>query len=437
MKRNDQINKGLLKFIEKSPTAFHAANNAADLLREHGFTELRESERWHLEAPGKYFPLRNGSSVIAFRVPEGGFENYLLYAAHTDSPCLKIKEEPETRAADCYTRLNVEKYGGMIHYTWLDRPLSAAGRITVRVKDGVETKLVDLEKEIALVPSVAIHMEKTVNDGKAFNMNVDMLPLAGGKEPGRTLRALAAEKAGVAEGEILSTDLFLYPRIPGIVWGEDGEFITSPRLDDLECLYAGLVGFLEAEPKGSCAVFCAFDNEEVGSGTKQGAGSDMLDRVLARVSGCFGLDGDGHAAALAGSFMISADNAHAVHPNHPEYADRIDRPVMNEGIVIKYHAGQKYTTDSFSAAVFASVCEKAGVPVQRYTNRADLPGGSTLGNISNAHVSVSTVDVGLAQLSMHSCCETAGGKDAAYLVRAAKAYFSCSFRDLGKGRWRI
>jgi aspartyl aminopeptidase len=331
-----------------------------------------------------------------------------------------------TKIAAIYA--DAERYGGMIASTWLDRPLSAAGRVMVRENGRIAEKLVNIERYLMMIPSVAIHMERGVNDGKKFDPNTDMLPVISAADAKNSLRALAAKNAGVSEDDILSTDLFLYPRTPGTVWGADEEFVSSPRLDDLQCVFACLNGFLGAKPAESAAVLCVFDNEEVGSGTKQGADSTFLEDTLVRVCEALGRSGAEYRAALNQSFMVSADNAHAVHPNHPEFADRIDRPAINGGIVIKFNANQKYTTDSVSAAVFAELCRDAGVPVQRFTNRADMPGGSTLGNISSAHVSVDTVDIGLPQLAMHSCYETAGARDTEYLIRAARELFSRSFR---------
>ncbi len=372
--------------------------------------------------------MRNSSSVIALNIPKTEFRGFMMMAAHSDSPSFKIKEYPEDRAAGQYVRLNTERYGGMIASTWLDRSLSAAGRVMVRENGRIAEKLVNIERDLMMIPSVAIHMERGVNDGKKFDPNTDMLPVISAADAKNSLRALAAENAGTSEDDILSTDLFLYPRTSGTVWGADEEFVSSPRLDDLQCVFACLNGFLEAKPTESAAVLCVFDNEEVGSGTKQGADSTFLEDTLVRVCEALGRSGAEYRAALNQSFMVSADNAHAVHPNHPEFADRIDRPAINGGIVIKFNANQKYTTDSVSAAVFAELCRAAGVPVQRFTNRADMPGGSTLGNISSAHVSVDTVDIGLPQLAMHSCYETAGARDTEYLIRAARELFSRSFR---------
>lgn len=428
--QNITLNKNLSDFIYNSPSAFHAAANLAEALSKAGYIQLHEMQSWNL-TPGKYYVIRNGSSIIAFDIPENSFRGFLITAAHTDSPTFKIKENSAVAAAGMYTMLNVEKYGGMICSSWMDKPLSAAGRIVIKENGKIVSKLVNIDRDMAVIPNVAIHMNRDVNDGMKFNPAVDMLPLIGAS--GTDFDAAVAQQAGVDTADILSKDLVLYPRTPGRIWGMENEFISSPRLDDLQCAWSCMQGLLGSKAEGNVNVFCAFDNEEVGSGTKQGADSDFLQSVLQRICAADALESPEYSAALANSFMISADNAHAVHPNHPEYADRNDRPQINGGIVLKYNANQKYTTDSVSAAIFTEICRKAGVPVQVFTNRADKPGGSTLGNISSTHVSVSTVDIGLPQLAMHSSWETAGCKDTEYLVKAAEAFYSSDMKITPEG----
>jgi aspartyl aminopeptidase len=425
------INSQLLDFISRSPTAFHAVENTAQALEEAGFEELRETEDWSLVPGARAFVRRNGSSLIAFRVPRERPAGFLLAAAHSDSPCFKLKEKAAL-SADGYVRLGVEKYGGMLCAPWLDRPLSLAGRVTLREGGRIVTHLTDLKRPVALIPNLAIHMDRNANDGKAYDVYSDMLPLfslAGAKTP----EALVAEALGVKEEDLLAKELFLYPCGSGAVWGAEDEFVSSPRLDDLQCVFGCLRGFLEAAPSESLTALCVFDNEEVGSSSKQGADSSFLTDVLRRVCLALGMDESAYLRCAANGFMVSADNAHAVHPNHPEHADRGDRPVPNGGVVIKYNANARYTTDSVSAAVFSELCRAADVPVQLYSNRADKPGGSTLGNISLTHLSLDCVDIGLAQLAMHSCYETAGAKDTEYLVRAMRAYFSRTLRKTAGG----
>lgn len=426
----NSVNSALFDFIAACPSALHTAESVAKRLAAQGYTELFESEQWQLKPGGKYFTRRGGSAIIAFRAPAGEIKGYMIMAAHGDSPAFKIKESAETEN-DGYRRLCVEKYGGMLCSTWLDRPLSLAGRVLVRGGKGLVSRLVNIDRDLLLIPNVAIHMDRGANDGKKYDVNVDMLPLLGQAARGAGLKALVAAELGVAEEDIVSKELTVYCRSEGRVWGAENEYISAPRLDDLQCVFGCMEGFLQAQQGQSAPVLCVFDNEEVGSGTKQGADSDFLSAVLRRIWAGLGLEEGGYLPALAESFMVSADNAHAVHPNHPEYADRNDRPKMNGGIVIKYNANQKYTTDGVSAAVFGEICRRAGVKTQRFTNRPDLAGGSTLGNISSAHVSIDTVDIGLAQLAMHSAYETAGAEDTEALIRAAAAFFSSGLRRRG------
>lgn len=411
------INQELLRYIRTCPTAFHAVEQTAVRLREAGYEALSEGNDWDL-LPGKgYYVTRNGSSLIAFRMPEGEISSFLITASHADSPCFKIKENAEL-ADGVYVRLSTERYGGMLCSTWLDKPLSVAGRLAVRTDKGIRLVNVDLQESIALIPNVAIHMNRNANENMSYNPAVDMIPLYGWERD--SFRKKVAEKANVKEEDILSTDLFLYNPQEGVEWGE---YVSAPRLDDLQCAFACLEGFLSAEKKGGMPVFCLFDNEEVGSTTKQGAASTFLFDTLKRATRSVGTDGIGYRKAVANSFMLSCDNAHAVHPNHGEYSDKNHTVKMNGGIVIKYNANQKYTSDGLSAGVFKLICERAGVPVQYYANRADMPGGSTLGNIANTQVSLNAVDIGLAQLAMHSSFETAGAKDTEYMIRAAAAFY--------------
>lgn len=429
----DTVQK-LFRFLDESPTCYHAAANAKAALAAAGAVELRESEQWKLEKGTLYVVERGDSALVAFRVPEGPFHGFLMAAAHSDSPTFKVRETAEAASAGNTLRLSVEPYGGGVWRGWLDRPLSVAGRVVIRQGDRLVSRLVNIDRDLLVIPGVAIHMDRSVNKGAELNPAVDLLPLLGcGKEPG-TFRKLIAEAAGVREEHLLSTELFLYPRTKAVQTGLNGEFIVSPRLDDLQCVFGCLEGFLAAKPGGSLPVLAVFNNEEVGSNTRQGADSTFLTDVLERIAHGCGLDSEAWKVAVANSFMVSADNAHAIHPAHPEYADKGEFPVLGGGIVIKYNANQRYTTDAVSGAVFQAICQEAGVPVQRYSNRADLPGGSTLGNISTAHLSVPTVDIGLPQLAMHSVCETAGAADTDHLVKAMTAYFSRDFhRDRDGG----
>ena len=433
----NQLNRELLDFLDASPNSFFAVRNMADLLTQNGFQKLNEGERWELKSGGSYFVTRNGSSLIAFRLPAGECVGFQLMASHSDSPTFRIKTNPTLTVEGRYLRLNTERYGGMILSSWMDRPLSVAGRVLVRTPEGLETRLVNIDRDLLVIPNLAIHMDDTVNGGYAFNAQRDMLPLLGGADGERGWNALIAEAAGCAEDDVVDGDLFLYNRMKGTVFGLENEFIASGRLDDLQCAFSSLRGLLLAKPKDSAAVHCVFDNEEVGSGTKQGAGSMFLRDTLARINAALGGTPEDLQRRLNNSFMVSADNAHSIHPNHTDKADPSNRPVMNGGVVIKYSANQKYATDAVSAAVFRTLCTRSEVPVQTFANRSDIPGGSTLGTIADATVPVSTVDVGLAQLAMHSAWETAGARDTAWLVAAAKELFSTTVRSTGDGRYQI
>ena len=338
-----------------------------------------------------------------------------MSASHADRPCFKVKENGVLSGT--YTRLAVERYGGMLIAPWLDRPLSVAGRVLVETENGVESRLVDIDRDLLLMPNVAIHMNRSVNDGYKWNPAVDTIPLLGGRDDADKFWPLVEKEAG---GKILGHDLYLYVRQKSSVWGIDGEFISGPALDDLACAWGTVQGFLKARKNASVPVLCAFDDEEVGSNSPQGAASTILEFTLERI--CLALGLDIHTM-LAQSFLVSADNAHALHPNHPELADAANAPVMGSGVVLKFNAAQRYTTDGVSASVFRRICGKVDVPLQTYTNRPDIRGGSTLGHISLTHVSVPTADVGLAQLAMHSCYETAAVKDLACLETAMTAYY--------------
>lgn len=414
----------LLHFLDRSPSRYHAVANLCRELEEAGYRRLSEGAVPELEAGGKYFVTRGGSALLAFRIPRRDFTGFMISASHSDAPTFRIKENAELRGPESYVRLNTERYGGMLCAPWLDRPLTVAGRVLAKAGGGIETRLVYVDRDLLMIPNVAIHMNRTANDGIKYDPKCDMVPLMGlGAEKG-AFRAVVAESAGCKPEDILGTDLFLCPRQKAIVWGMENEFVSSPRLDDLQCAWGCFRGFLAAEDSASVPVFALLDNEEVGSLTRQGADGTFLADVLERVCAALGMD---RAAATANSFLVSADNAHAVHPNHPEYHDATHRPAMNGGVVVKH--GVRYATDGVSQAVFAALCQQAGAPVQYFANRSDLPGGGTLGLISTAHVSVNTVDIGLAQLAMHSCYETAGAKDTDYLIQAMTAFYAASFRE--------
>ena len=378
--KNQSITEAMLQFIEESPTAFHAAANVEALLLENGFEKLENLAEGALVPGGSYYTMQNGSAVLAVKIPENPAKGFRIAASHSDSPCFKIKEVPEMKVENTYVKLNVEKYGGMILSPWLDRPLSVAGRVFVAGKDGKpEAKLVNLKKDLLIIPNVAIHFNREINNGFAYNPQTDMAPLMG-LDQELSIKKLCAEAVDVAEEEILGSDLYVYNRDKGRIMGADDSLIGSPRLDDLQCAYATLRGFLASKSEEFISVY-------------------------------------------QNSFLLSADNGHAVHPNHPEKTDPTNRPYLNGGVVLKYNGSQKYTTDGYSAAIVHQICNTWEIPLQTFANRSDITGGSTLGNISTAHVSIPSADVGLAQLAMHSAFEPAGVKDTEALAQLAEHLF--------------
>lgn len=427
----------LVDFIQRSPSCYHVTENIKQVLTAEGYEELQESEKWNLSKGGRYFVTRNRSSLIAFQIPEESMHGFQIMASHGDSPTFKLKEAPEMGTEQGYVKLNVEKYGGMIDSSWLDRPLSVAGRLIVSENGGLYTKLVQADQDLLLIPNLAIHMNREINKGYAYQPQTDLLPLFGMDGAKGKFSAWMAKEAGVLEEDVLGMDLFLYNRTPGTVWGVNQEFISSPRLDDLQCAFSSLRGFVEAKSPIAVPVLSVLDNEEVGSATKQGAASTFLKSVLRRICLAFEMGEEDYHRMLAESFMLSADNAHGVHPNRSEKADPTNRPCLNGGIVLKFNGNQKYTTDGVSAAICKSFCQMAGVPWQTYANRSDVPGGSTLGNIANTQTAMNTADIGLAQLAMHSSYETAGAEDVQYMKELARTFFTSAVSCEKDGGYRV
>ena len=427
----------LISFLKNTPSAFHAVKNIKEMLDGAGFTCLDESKKWELKKGGKYYVTRNLSSVIGFKLPENDIECMLLTASHCDSPVFKIKENAELEVRGKYIQLDTEGYGGLIKSCWLDRPLSFAGRVIVKTDKGIETRLVNCDKDSLVIPNVAIHMKRDLNDGIKYNNQTDLVPLFGDFNSKGGFKKLVAELAGTTEANILGHDLYMYSRTEPTVWGPNGEFVSAGRLDDLECAFTTAQAFIKAQPKAALDVLCVFDNEEVGSTTKQGADSTFLTDTLSRVASALKIDGEEFQRLRASSLMLSCDNAHAMNPNHPEFSDTANTVYMNAGIVIKESANQKYTSDGVSKAMLRYILEKANVPAQFFSNRSDMPGGGTLGNISNSHFSLNTVDIGLAQLSMHSTFETAGTKDVGYMIEGVKAFYESEICCNADGAYTI
>ncbi len=415
----------LCDFLNASHSLYHAQAYLLELLEKHGYIRLYEHDAWNLVPGGKYCLLRGGTTLVAFRIPTEQPKGFLLSASHSDRPCFKVKEN--FTLTGHYARMEVERYGGSLMFSWLDRPLSVAGRVMVETEEGIRAQLIDIDRDLLLIPNVAIHMNRQINEGYKWNPAVDTIPLMGSKEASGKLEALLEEQAG---GKILGHDLYLYVRQKASRWGVDNEYISAQAIDDLECAWGCTQGLLNATESGSVPVLCVFDSEEVGSGSAQGAASMFLPDVLRRICAAMHWDMD---RMLAQSFMVSADNAHAVHPNHPELADPNNAPVMGQGLVLKYSSSLSYCTDGTSAAIFRKVCQKAGVKVQSFYNRADIPGGSTLGRISLGKVSIPTADIGLPQLAMHSAYETAAAADAIAIEDAMTAYYSATLEATEDG----
>lgn len=426
----------VMDFIDQSPCSYYAVSNIKKMLLKNGFTELSEGKKWELASGGRYFVVRNDSALIAFRIPEKN-SGFMIVSCHSDSPCFKIKENPEIDVLGHYTKLNVEGYGGMILPAWFDRPLSVAGRVILKTSQGLETRFINLDRDLLMFVNQAVHMNRDINSGYQYKKNIDMIPLWGDGTAKGSFKNMIAGAAECRPEDIIGSDLYVYNRMKSTKWGTEDCYFSAPRLDDLECAYIGLDAFMAADNDKSVPVYCLYDNEEVGSLTRQGAASTFLKDILNRIVLCRGGGYEDYLSLLDTSFMVSADNAHAVHPNFPEMSDGENRCYMNGGIVIKYQAAQKYATDAVSRAVFQQICEKSGAKFQTYANRSDIAGGSTLGNLSSAQVPVSTVDIGLAQLAMHSPYETAGTKDVEELRKALIQFYKSSLVRNGGVVWGI
>ena len=414
----------LMDFIQDSPSCFHVVANAETMLENAGAIRLEENRAFELEAGNCYFVTRNGSAMIAFRLPQTEATGFSIVSAHTDSPSFKLKSNPEI-SSNTFTTLNVEGYGGMLMAPWFDRPLSVAGRAFIKSESGsVGQKLVNFDKDLCQIVNLCIHQNREANKGFEYNVQKDLLPIVGLGEMS-SIKEMVAELLDVDFASVLDTELFLYNRMHGSIWGANDEFFSSPKIDDLQCAFSALKAFVTTEDSDSSRIqmVALFDNEEVGSSTKQGADSDFLRQTVHRIGCAMGWDFDRVCALQASSFMLSADNGHSFHPNYPEKCDPTNRPVVNGGVMIKYAGNQKYTTDAYSASVLKSILTDAGIPFQVFFNNSNVTGGSTLGNISTTQFSIPTVDIGAAQLAMHSPYETAGTMDTFNLTEGMKAFY--------------
>ena len=425
----------LINFINNSPVSFLAVDNVRKILVDNGFVELFENQSSDLKPGDKVFFIRNGSSVVALDIGENlNAEKcpFHIIASHSDSPCFKIKPECDSKAG-IYNRINVEAYGGLIPSTWLDRPLSIAGRVMVKKEDGLLCELVNLEEHTMMIPNTCIHFNHDLAKGYAYNLASDMQAFLGQELEGTPLKKMVADQLKIEVEDIVNFDLYLYNQQQGYLWGNKKEYISSSRLDDLECVFASTQALIRAHNPNAVNVLYIADNEEVGSSSRQGADSDFLEQVLKYA--CEQLCAP-YNVSIANSFLVSADNAHAVHPNRPELSDPNNRPFMNKGIAIKFNASQSYTSDAVSGAIFQRLCENSKTPYQFFTNRSDMRGGSTLGNILLNHVSLLSVDVGLPQLAMHSSFETAGTLDVKYVIDVFKEFYSTNIEVIGN-RYKI
>ncbi len=422
----------LIDFIHASPSPFHVIRNVKAALLKKGFSDLNPKDKWNLKKGGKYFTTKNDSSLVAFivgteKIEENGFS---IIAAHTDSPSIKIKPKPEIRVADSYLKLNTEIYGGAILNTWFDRPLSLAGRVNLR-NDNLffpETKFVNIKKPILTIPNLAIHLNRGINEGKAIKKQEEMLPIItlinNELDKENFLINYLAKELYTHPSKILDFELNLYDYSQGNINGLHDEFISSGKLDDLAMVHAGIDALLNSEASEKTKIMVCFDNEEVGSRTKQGAGSPMLRNILERLCIKLSKDKEAYYRALYNSFLISADMAHALHPNYTDKHDPVVQPVINKGPVIKINADQKYTTDSVSSSVFETLCLKAEVPVQKYVNHSDIKGGSTLGNVLSSQLDIRSVDVGNPMLAMHSIRELGGVNDHFYMKKVFEEFYN-------------
>lgn len=408
----------LLEKLKVATTPFTLVKLTKEALDNSGFIALREDKPFSIQKGKKYYVERNDSAVIAFTVPKE-INGLRIISSHTDNPCFKIKHNPVIKKSGLPSVLNVESYGGLIISSWFDIPLGVAGRVFL--KDREDGITIDLKDELTLIiPSLCIHQNRDCNKGWQISVQKEMLPLFSDRD--EDFETLIAEYLGVKNDEILDWDLFLYNKMEGIYTGRNKEYISAPRLDDKECALLSLDALLNTETKDKIQMICLFDNEETGSGTRMGALSDFLEETIERITFSLGLNTEEKYILLSKSIMVSADNGHAVHPNYPEKSDITSRPRMNGGILLKYSASQKYTTNAESGAYLRSLMDKNNIPYQLFFNNSDIPGGSTLGNLSSQKVSIKTVDIGLAQLSMHSSFETGGREDILSLFSLFKAF---------------
>lgn len=414
----------LVDFLNKSHSEYNACNNIKNILLENNFIELNEGDNFEVERGKNYFLTRNDSSIVAFKIPAmlRRFD-FTIMASHLDSPCLKIKMDNGVRSYG-YHKLNVEVYGGLITSTWLDKPLSIAGRIFYKNNDKVETKIIDIDKPVLIIPNVCIHFNRNINNGFIYNPEVDLKPIMSLGEENNSIMKLLCSYTSLKEEDVISYDLNVYNYEKSMVGGINNEFLISPKIDNLESAYLSLRSFLDSGETENIKVYVSFDNEEIGSETYGGADGDFLKNTLKRISNSLGFSENNFYAALANSFLVSIDNGHAVHPNHPELSDPNNLVYLNKGPIIKFNSNMAYMSDAYTSSLVVDVCKKNNIPYQFFYNKSDVRGGSTLGALSTSQIGIKTCDIGCAQLSMHSSYETAGTKDVDYMYELIKDIYN-------------
>ncbi len=423
MTNHKELAVDLKKFLDKSPTAFQATENIIQELKADGFIQLSEGDKWSLKPQGKYFVVRNDSAVLAFingssAPSETGFK---ITGAHTDSPALKVKVGSETKFKS-YHKVFVEVYGGPIINTWMDRELSLAGRVSYLDNDQVKSSNIFLDSPVGIIPNLAIHLNRNVNKGIEINKQNELPVLLGTSDKDSLLEDIIANECKIDRKDILDYDLFFIPYEKSLIYGIDDDLISSGRLDDLAMCHAILKALLATRDNQSTVVASFYDNEEIGSQTLQGANSSFLEMLLNRINYSWGGSFEDYARAINKSFQISADQAHAVHPNYASMHDGKYAPELNKGPVVKFSANYRYATNSESASYFMSLCKKLDIPCQKMINRSDIPSGSTIGPVSSATTSIKTVDIGNPMFAMHSTRETMGTLDQYYVTEVLKEF---------------
>ncbi len=416
--------ESLRKYIDNSPSMYHAVLRAEDRFVEEGYEKIELNEKWELSYGGKYYLIHNDSSIVAFELGDDLRRGYKIVGAHTDSPTFKIKPNALIKSNGYYS-LNTEVYGGPILHTWFDRPLSLAGRAYVKGKNSFnpEVKYVDIDRDLFIIPNLAIHMSRGENLDD-INPQKHTLPLLSlDKDQDFSIENLLAKELKIDEKDLLSYDLFIYAREKSSLLGLDEEFISVGKLDNLAMIHAGMEAILSSDKSNTSKVFVGFDNEEIGSATTQGADSGLLINILRKINFSLGLGEDDFITSIYNSFMISADQAHSVHPNYADKADPTNRPLMNKGIVIKESAKKSYATDAYGKAILIDLLKKLDIPYQEFVNRSDARGGSTIGPISESKTNIRNIDIGNALLSMHSVRELGGVEDQKHMINLLRGFY--------------